>query len=268
MERLSYIPPLCAYGVLAFAHLLPGVVPGWLEKNARALGITGVALHVVALGIVAGLGHVTPGVPEALSAAALGSMLAYVIVGAGRLRVLGLLLAPLSLVLLATSLFVPHQTMKAISETGSSAWLPLHLALTFSGFAGFTLAFAVGIAYLFVRDRLKRRKLDAIGRLPPLEVLDRIQFRSMLFGFVFLTLGIGVGGVWAAVALPEPWLGDPKVWFSFVVWAWYGIALQVRLVAGLRGRWSALFSIAGFVGMVFSLLAVNLLLSGFHGYGR
>ena len=45
-----------------------------------------------------------------------------------------------------------------------------------------------------------------------------------------------------------------------------GAALQVRLVAGGRGRWTALFSIVGFAGLLFSLLGVNFLYSGFHGY--
>ena len=89
----------------------------------------------------------------------------------------------------------------------------------------------------------------------------------MLFGFVFLTLGIGAGGAWAAASLTEPWAVDPKVLFTLLIWVWYGLALQVRLVAGRRGRWTALFSIVGFAGLLFSLIGVNFLVSGFHAYG-
>jgi ABC-type transport system involved in cytochrome c biogenesis permease subunit len=94
-----------------------------------------------------------------------------------------------------------------------------------------------------------------------------VQFRSTLFGFVFLTLGIAVGGVWAAASLNEPWVLDPKVVFTLALWVWYGISLQARLTSGLRGRWSALFSIVGFTGMVFSMLVLNFV-SGWHGYAR
>ena len=47
---------------------------------------------------------------------------------------------------------------------------------------------------------LKHKNFAGMARLPSLEVLDRIQFRAMLFGFVFLTLGIGAGGAWAVAS--------------------------------------------------------------------
>jgi len=178
-----------------------------------------------------------------------------------------LLLAPLSVVILSTAMVVPTRQVTALEQTGLSLWLPIHLGLIFSGLAGFALSCAVGVLYLFVRSRLKAKKLAGLKRFPSLETLDRIQFRAMLFGFAFLTLGIGAGGAWAAAAFDGAWTLDPKVIFTLVIWSWYGIALQVRLVAGWRGRWSALFSIVGFAGLVFSLIGMNFLVAGWHGYG-
>jgi len=114
---------------------------------------------------------------------------------------------------------------------------------------------------------LKRKKKISAGKMPSLEVLDRIQFRSMLFGFVFLTLGIAAGGAWAAASLPEARSWEPKVLLTLIIWLWYGVALQLRLAGGWRGRWSALFSIVGFLGLVFSLVGLNFITSGWHGYG-
>jgi ABC-type transport system involved in cytochrome c biogenesis permease subunit len=267
MDRLPLILPLAAYSALAFVHLLPGVAPA-VEKRARGLAIIGVVAHVIALALAIATGTHRTGFPEALSAASLGLMAAYVVVADGRLRALGMVLAPLALVLAATSLVVPHADVAALDEVGPSPWLPVHIGLMFAGMAGFGLSFAVGCAYLFVRWRLKTRKLEALGRLPPLELLDRLQFRSTLFGFVFLTLGIGAGGLWAATRLGEPWVFDPKVVFTLVIWGWYALVLQARLLGGMRGRWSALFAIVGFCGMIFSMLALNFLISGWHGYAR
>jgi ABC-type transport system involved in cytochrome c biogenesis permease subunit len=268
MERLPYLVPILLYAVLALDHLIPGALGGAVRRHGRSLALAGTAVHVLTLVGSAVWRGGTPGFPEALSAAALGMMVAYVVVGGGeRLRALGLMLAPLSAVVLSTSLFVPHRQVAALSETGASAWLPLHLGLIFAGLGGFALSFAVGILYLVVRGRLKKKQLAGLKRLPSLEVLDRIQFRSMLFGFAFLTLGIAAGGAWAAASLGEPWAFDPKVLFTLVIWLWYGIALQVRLVAGWRGRWSALFSIVGFGGLVFSLIGFNFVVSGWHTYG-
>lgn len=266
MERLPYIAVIVAWGFLSLGHLLPDVVGDRLRERSRTVAILAVLTHVVTLAIIA-VRVPVPGFPEALSATALGIGIAYVAVVHRGLRALGLLLAPLAMVTLGTSLVVPHTTVVALARTGVSPWLPIHLGLMFAGLGGFALSSVVGVLYLWARNRLKQKRFHGMSRLPSLEALDRVQFRAMLFGFVFLTLGIGAGGVWAAASLQEAWEIDPKVLFTLLIWAWYAAALQVRVVAGRRGRWTALFSIVGFAGLVFSLVGLNFLLSGWHAYG-
>lgn len=266
MDRLPYIPVLAAYAYLTLGHLLPGLIGERGQRFMRPVAFVGLAMHLITLLLTAALVPHPPGFPDALAATSLGIICAYAWAAEGRQRVLGIMLAPLALVLLGTAMVVPGRRVVALAETGYSPWLPIHLGLIFMGIAGFGLAFVVGIAYLWVRSRLKRKQLGGIGSLPSLEVLDRIQFRAVLFGFVFLTLGIGAGGAWAAASFESSWSVDPKVVFTLVIWFWYGLALQMRLVAGRRGRWTALFSIVGFAGLLFSMLGMNFLLSGWHGY--
>jgi len=269
VNQLPTILALAAYGYVALAHLLPDLANQMGgQKTARYAGMFGVACHAVALVALPYKGVVQPGFSEALSAASFGIMFAYLLVGRERLRALGLLLAPLSVVILGTATVVPRQEVvgAAALAPALSPWLPVHLGLMVAGLGGFALAFAVGVVYLYVRDRLKKKQLASIRRLPSLEALDRVQFRAMLFGFTFLTLGIGVGGALAAASLEGSWSLDPKVWFVTLIWAWYAVALQIRLVAGWRGRLSALFSIVGFGGMIFSLLVMNFLVGGFHAH--
>lgn len=268
MERVAYIVPLILYGVLAFVHLLPGVLRP-VERNLRAIGGISVTVHAFALGVQLQSNPHDPGLPEALSALSFGVMIAWLLTASGGMRAIGLALTPLGAVALGVAMVVPDLRVRALSDAGPSAWLPVHLGLIFAGVAGFALSSGVGVLYLIARRRLKTRDTGGVlGRLPPLEWLDRLQFRAMLFGFVFLTLGIVAGGAWAAATLHQPWALDAKVLFTVVLWLWYGVALQARLIGGMRGRWSALFSIVGFVGMVFSMVALNLASSGWHGYGR
>lgn len=267
MERLPYIAVLAIYSFMTVCHLLPHLVADRAAKSVRTVASIGALIHIATLvGGAFTSGH-APGFPEALSATSAGIVVAYAWVGTGRVRALGMLLAPLALVLLGTSLVVPPTQVSAVEQVGYSPWLPIHLGLIFSGIAGFGLAGVVGAVYLWARDRLKKKQFDGIRKLPSLEVLDRIQFRAMLFGFVFLTLGIGAGGAWAAASLEGSWSFDGKVLFTLLIWFWYGLALQVRLVLGRRGRWTALFSIIGFAGLMVSLVGVNFLISGWHGYG-
>ncbi len=263
MERSAYIPALAVYGLLAFSTLLPGVVPV-VARHARALAMVAITAHasVLAFGILQFMWGAS--IHEALSSVSLILMVWYCLDLRSRARAI---LAPLAVVLLGTALVVPQGSVAALSITGFSPWLPLHLGLMFAGLAGCAWSFVVGIAYLLVRWHLKNRRFEALGALPPLEVLDRAQYRTTLLGFVFLTLGIGVGGVWAATTLAEPWFLDAKVIFTLIVWAWYGVTLLARR-SGVSGRWGAVFSIIGFSGMIFSILFVNLLISGWHGVVR
>ena len=268
VERLPYIGVLLGWGIVTVAHLLPDLLAGSVRERVRWFAGAAVTLHVFALVLGLVYSPYPTGFPEALSGVALGLGVAYlwVIVDDTR-KALGMLLAPLALVVLGTAQVVPHHSVSALDETGYSAWLPIHLGLVFAGIAGFALSSVVGVVFLWARRRLKAKRFEGLARLPSLEVLDRIQFRSMLFGFVFLTLGIGAGGAWAAASLQEPFVMDPKVLFTLLIWAWYGAALQVRLVGGRRGRWTALFSIVGFGGLLFSMAGLNFLLTGWHSYG-
>lgn len=267
VERLPYIAVLVAWGFISLGHLLPDLVGERLRSQLRSFAWVAVVVHALTLGIGMFVAPYPPGFPEAISGVSLGVGIAYIWVAQENTRALGMLLAPLAMVALGTAQVVPHRTVTALTETGYSPWLPIHLGLLFAGIGGFALSSVVGVAFLWVRRQLKAKNFAGLARLPSLEVLDRIQFRAMLFGFIFLTLGIGAGGAWAAASLEETFVVDPKVWFTLLIWAWYGAALQVRLVAGRRGRWTALFSIVGFAGLLFSLAGLNFILAGWHSYG-
>lgn len=267
MFHLPTIAALLLYAWVAFVHLLPTVIPPRAQRHTRTVAAVGALLNGVGLALSPYAGVTQPGFHEALSAAALGFMASYVIVGRAQLSVLGLLLAPLSVVVLGLAQFVPHRSVAAVAAAGTSPWLPVHLGLMVAGLGGFALSSSVGALYLYVRNRLKQKRIAGLARLPSLEVLDRMQFRAMLFGFTFLTLGIAVGGALASARLTGQWTFDPKVAFTATIWLWYAVALQVRLVAGWRGRLSALFSIVGFAGMIFSLVGLNFLIGGFHALG-
>lgn len=267
MEPTVDIVVITLWAIVSLAHVFPAWIPSARRHYVRVVAVAGLLIHAVSWMWAAAQSQFDVGFPGALSAMSLGVGFAYVVVASRQLGPIGLLLAPLSLVLLGTAQVVPHHTVAALADAGGTAWLPIHLGLVFAGLTGFALSSVVGVVYLWARARLKQKRLRGIARVPSLETLDRIQFRAQLFGFIFLTLGVGVGGAWAALTLDEPWAIDPKVWFTLLIWAWYAAALQVRLVAGRRGRWTALFSIVGFCGLSFSLVGLNFLLTGWHAYG-
>jgi cytochrome c-type biogenesis protein CcsB len=147
-----------------------------------------------------------------------------------------------------------------------SAWLPVHVVLSFLGDAVFALAFSASFLYLVQERRLKvRRGRGMLRHLPSLETLDRLNYRCLVWGLILLTLGIMSGIVWAHTAWGRFWSSDPKLVFSLVTWGIYVVLLQGRMTAGWRGRWAAQLTIAGFAVIVLSLVGVNLFALGNHG---
>ena len=128
-----------------------------------------------------------------------------------------------------------------------TAWLYLHVSLIILGNTAFFLTFVAGVMYLIQERELKSKKPRAFYyRLPPLETIDDLAYKSLAIGFPFITLGIITGAFWANAVWGPSWPIDPKISWSFVTWLIYLLLLFTRWTAGWRGRKAAYFAIAGF----------------------
>jgi len=110
-----------------------------------------------------------------------------------------------------------------------------------------------------VRDRM-------LAHLPEPAVLDRLTHQLILFGFLFLSIGIITGAVWANSAWGRYWGWDPKETWSLITWFIYAALLHARMMRGWHGRRIAYLSIVGFMAVLFTYFGVNLL-PGLHSYG-
>ena len=135
-----------------------------------------------------------------------------------------------------------------------SNWLTLHVLTCFIGYAALTVAFVSSSIILFKKEEDKN--------------LDDISHKIIAFGFLFLTLGIISGSVWANSAWGTYWSWDPKETWSLITWFIYAIYLHIRLRKGWKGKAAARLSVIGFAAMIFTYFGVNYLLSGLHSYGQ
>ena len=137
-------------------------------------------------------------------------------------------------------------------------WFVLHVLFAFLGYAGLTVAAAAGLMYLLQFRELKSKHFGAIFRFfPPLETLDRLGRRGILFGFPFLTLAVLVGWAWTArfQAVASP--GNPKLAWVVVSWVVFLAAIGARLGGGRPSRRAALTSVIGFVVVVIVYLVLR-----------
>jgi cytochrome c-type biogenesis protein CcsB len=177
-------------------------------------------------------------------------------------RVLGAFVLPIVVVLSLKATTSPPVTL---GPALAPAWIWIHIALALVGIAAFVFNFAGAIMYLLQERQLKTKRPGAFYyRLPALQTLDRLTFRTLALGFPFLTTGLVLGLLWARAAWGSPFTFDPLAFFSFVAWVIYAGTLAGRAVAGWHGRRAAYCSIVGFAALVLTLGA-GLFLPGRHG---
>jgi cytochrome c-type biogenesis protein CcsB len=123
-----------------------------------------------------------------------------------------------------------------------------------------------GVSALIVGGILFGRRRLA-ERLPALEVLDDVMYKSIAVGFAFFTIATVLGALWAAEAWGGYWSWDPKETWALIVWLNYAAWLHMRLMKGLRGTVAAWWALVGLAITTFAFIGVNMFLSGLHSYG-
>nr|YP_009897095.1 cytochrome c biogenesis protein [Hornungia petraea]QKK43729.1 cytochrome c biogenesis protein [Hornungia petraea] len=100
-----------------------------------------------------------------------------------------------------------------------------------------------------------------------IEQLDYWSFRIISLGFIFLTVGILSGAVWANETWGSYWNWDPKETWAFITWTIFAIYLHIKTSRNIRGINSAIVSSIGFLLIWICYFGVNLLGIGLHSYG-
>ena len=184
-------------------------------------------------------------------------------------RSLGAFVVPVAFLCMAFASLSPgiNSRIQPLIPALQSNWLTSHVLTCFLGYAAFTVAFALGLMVLLkARDGNPGEGAPRFLRLiPDMDSLDELIYQSTVLGFVFLTIGIMTGSVWAHYAWGSYWSWDPKETWSLITWLVYAIMLHSRYVRGWRGKRMAVMAIVGFVSVLITYLGVNYL-PGLHSY--
>nr|YP_010361057.1 cytochrome c biogenesis protein [Farsetia stylosa]UNQ86606.1 cytochrome c biogenesis protein [Farsetia stylosa] len=100
-----------------------------------------------------------------------------------------------------------------------------------------------------------------------IEQLDFWSFRIISLGFIFLTVGILSGAVWANETWGSYWNWDPKETWAFITWTIFAIYLHIKTNRNVKGINSAIVASIGFLLIWICYFGVNLLGIGLHSYG-
>nr|YP_010405163.1 cytochrome c heme attachment protein [Spyridium obcordatum]WHN59939.1 cytochrome c heme attachment protein [Spyridium parvifolium]UQW87025.1 cytochrome c heme attachment protein [Spyridium obcordatum]UQW87111.1 cytochrome c heme attachment protein [Spyridium obcordatum]WHN60025.1 cytochrome c heme attachment protein [Spyridium parvifolium]WHN60111.1 cytochrome c heme attachment protein [Spyridium parvifolium] len=100
-----------------------------------------------------------------------------------------------------------------------------------------------------------------------IQQLDLWSYRIISLGFIFLTIGILSGAVWANEAWGSYWNWDPKETWAFITWTIFAIYLHIHTRTNFKSVNSAIVASMGFLIIWICYFGVNLLGIGLHSYG-
>nr|AFV61862.1 cytochrome c biogenesis protein [Origanum vulgare subsp. vulgare] len=184
-----------------------------------------------------------------------------------------------------------------------SEWLIMHVSMMILGYVALLCGSLLSVSLLVITVRKKRRFFSTNNRLlnlnesfllgkvkymtqakgtnvlqktsffspinyyksQLLNQLDYWSYRVISLGFLFLTIGILSGAVWANEAWGHIGMGQ-RTW-AFIIWIIFAIYLHTQTSRKLKGTNSAIVAFIGFLIIWICYFGVNLLGIGLHSYG-
>lgn len=153
-------------------------------------------------------------------------------------------------------------TIRPLNAALLSFWLYIHIFFAWLAYASYTVAFSVGILYL-LKEKKRQAEESAGGRLeklPPLDVLDDMMFRYVVFGFITDAVMIATGAIWAKDLWGSYWSWDPVETWSLVSWLLYGLIIHLRVSLRWKGKRLAWLTIIAIIGVLVSFWGVNFII--------
>jgi len=154
-----------------------------------------------------------------------------------------------------------------------SYWLSIHVTAMTLATGVFFVAAVLGILYI-VADRYRARVAAGkaqpgnglIARIPSADQLDKLTYRTVIFGFPVWTFGVIAGAIWADQAWGRYWGWDPVETWAFITWVLYAAYLHARATAGWRGMRAHIIQLLGFASLATNMLVVQVFITGMHSY--
>jgi ABC-type uncharacterized transport system permease subunit len=189
-------------------------------------------------------------------------------------RAMGVFILPIAVGLQVIPALNPG--VENVDPVLDSPWFWVHVLSLLFAYASFALAAMLGLIYLLQFKEIKKKHLGYFyTRLPSLSTLDVMNLRSMSVGWVFLSIGVVVGIIWASQArasapddpnLQAMGLNDPKILFAILTWAVYSFALLSRRTMGWGGRQAAWLAALGFVIVLLNFVPISYFVTTSHTF--
>jgi ABC-type uncharacterized transport system permease subunit len=194
-----------------------------------------------------------------------------VLIVAQRELAVGAFALPVVLVMVLSTYFLNQAPPAELAiDRAQRGWVLLHAALLVFGVTAGSAGLVSGVMYLIQHRRLKTRHAEHTGfRIPSLARLARVNYWSVVFAFVFLTLGFASGlymGLRPPVAGSSVGLTDPAVLTSAAVWLLLAVLLaRLGTQRNPSGRQVAWLTVLGCGAILLTVIGLQVILGSVHG---
>lgn len=177
-----------------------------------------------------------------------------------RLRYAGIVAVPLGMMMTASGLFTNPEA-KGLPPSLKGIWLVIHVI--FNHLTAGALIIALGAAVLYLWKE-KKGSMEFFVKLPSLEVLDAYSHKFVSLGFIFWSITVIAGAIWANEAWGRYWGWDPVETLSFITWLLFGLYLHLRIFFKWKGRKAAWMLALCFISLMLSVYFVPLIIVSLH----
>ena len=239
----------------------------WIKYGA-ASAVVGIIPHTAAVvlhWIASGHGPYLT-MFEVLSSYAWISVAVFLIIGwrHDKVRFAGVLVMPVSFILIGIAATFTSPEVQPIPPSLRSYWLIAHIGFAKLAFGPILLATGLAILHLLKERQVDDRAGSFYDRIPSLGVLDDLSYQFTAAGFLFLTIMIATGAIWANQTWGRYWGWDPIETWALIAWLTYGIYLHIRVLRGWKGTKAAWLMIGALFILIFSLFGVGLVYGSIH----
>lgn len=264
IENITFTAALISYLIGLVLYFVFMVSKKPLSRIALVFVWIGFALHSAAI-VFRGIGAGRPPLSnqyEFATAFAWGIALFFLLFERKyKYPAMGAFVTPLLFLIMGYASML-NREVRALMPALQSGWLVIHVSMAIVSYGAFAVSCGVSLMFLAQSHSKKAREAG----LPTLQQLDRVSYRAVQFGYLFLTLTIVTGAIWAQYAWGRYWNWDPKETWSLVTWLIYTVYLHVRRKNRLDHTGAAWYSVIGFICVIFTYIGVNTLLPSLHSY--
>ena len=165
---------------------------------------------------------------------------------------------PVTLFFLILSITISDQAIVAKvfldkSPVFGKTMLFVHASSAMLGYLLFGVACLTSMFYLYQENKIKKKRLMLTSeKVPSLGFLDKLNYKVIAVGFLFLSVGLVLGINMKVIATSGQVEFSLRQVLPVATWLIYALFLVDRFINGLRGKITSMWAIIGFLTAVTS----------------